>query len=146
MTDKARVMQGVIPYLVIDGADKAIAFYAKAFGAKDIGTMRTEDGKHVMHCQLEINGGGLMMSDAGIMREKQVPSDSYTMQLIIDDGDMWWKRAVDAGCKVTTPFEKQFWGDRYGRLSDPFGISWALNEPSEENRRVYDAQMKTKES
>ena len=133
MTDMERVMQGVIPYLMIDGADKAIEFYKKAFGAKDIGTIRTDDGKHVMHCQLEINGGGLMLSDAAIMGGKQTPSESYTMQLIIHHGDTWWKRAVDAGCKVTTPFEKQFWGDRYGRLQDPFGIDWALNEPGPEN-------------
>jgi len=58
MTDMARVMQGVIPYLNVDGADKVIAFYEKAFGAKDLRTMRSEDGKHVMHSQLEINGGG----------------------------------------------------------------------------------------
>ncbi len=129
MTDMARVMQGVIPYLSVDGADKAIEFYAKAFGAKDLGTMRTEDGKHVMHCQLEINGGALMLSDAAVMEGKQVPSDSYTMQLVVSEGDMWWNRAVDAGCVVEIPFEMQFWGDRWGKLRDPFDISWALLEP-----------------
>lgn len=140
MTDKARVMQGVIPYLSIEGAEKAIAFYTKAFGAKDLGTIKTPDGKHIMHCQLEINGGALMLSDTAIdpAGSGQKPSDSYMMQLIIREGDRWWKRAVDAGCKVDTPFEKQFWGDRWGRLRDPFGISWALNEPSEENRRAYE--------
>ena len=135
MTDMERVMQGVIPYLGIDGADKAIEFYKRAFGAKDLGTMRTEDGKHVMHCQLEINGGALMISDTVIMGGKQKPSDSYTMQLVSHEGDMWWKRAIDAGCTVTTPLEVQFWGDRYGRFTDPFGISWALVEPGPENAK-----------
>ena len=130
MTDMARVMQGVIPYLSIDGAAKAIAFYENAFAAKNLGDMKTEDGKHVMHCQLEINGGALMLSDAAIDPSGgQKPSSSYTMQLVTREGDMWWKRAVAAGCKVVTPLEMQFWGDRYGRLSDPFGISWALLEP-----------------
>jgi PhnB protein len=129
MTDMARVMQGVIPYLSVDRADKAIEFYEKAFGAKDLGTMRTEDGKHIMHCQLEINGGALMLSDAAVMEGKQVPSDSYTMQLVVGEGDMWWNRAVDAGCVVEIPFEMQFWGDRWGKLRDPFDISWALLEP-----------------
>jgi PhnB protein len=129
MTDMARVMQGVIPYLSVDGADKVIAFYEKAFGAKDLGTMRSEDGKHVMHSQLEINGGALMLSDAAIMEGKQVTSNSYTMQLVTREGDTWWKRAVDAGCTVDVPFAMQPWGDRWGKLRDPFGISWALLEP-----------------
>lgn len=129
MTDMARVMQGVIPYLNVDGADKVIAFYEKAFGAKDLGTMRTEDGKQVMHSQLEINGGALMLSEASLMEGKQVTSNSYTMQLVTREGDRWWKRAVDAGCTVDVPFAMQFWGDRWGKLRDPFGISWALLEP-----------------
>jgi len=129
MTDMERVMQGVIPYLNVDGADKVIAFYEKAFGAKDLGTMRTEDGKHVMHSQLEINGGALMLSEASLMEGKQVNSNSYTMQLVTREGDRWWKRAVDAGCVVEVPFEMQPWGDRWGKLRDPFGISWALLEP-----------------
>ena len=129
MTDMDRVMQGVIPYLSVDGADKVIAFYEKAFGAKDLGTMRTEDGKHVMHSQLEINGGALMLSEASLMEGKQVASNSYTMQLVTREGDRWWKRAVDAGCTVDVPFAMQFWGDRWGKLRDPSGISWALLEP-----------------
>jgi PhnB protein len=129
MTDMARVMQGVIPYLSVDGADKVIAFYEKAFGAKDLGTMRSEDGKHVMHSQLEINGGALMLSEASLMEGKQVTSSSYTMQLVTREGDRWWKRAIDAGCAVEVPFAMQFWGDRWGKLRDPFGISWALLEP-----------------
>jgi PhnB protein len=129
MADLERVMQGVIPYLSVDDADKVIAFYEKAFGAKDLGTMRTEDGKHVMHSQLEINGGAIMLSEASIMEGKQVVSGSYTMQLVTREGDRWWKRAVDAGCTVDVPFAMQFWGDRWGKLRDPFGISWALLEP-----------------
>jgi PhnB protein len=129
MADLERVMQGVIPYLSVDDADKVIAFYQKAFGAKDLGTMRTEDGKHVMHSQLEINGGALMLSEASLMEGKQVVSGSYTMQLVTREGDRWWKRAVDAGCTVDVPFAMQFWGDRWGKLRDPFGISWALLEP-----------------
>lgn len=129
MADLERVMQGVIPYLSVDDADKVIAFYEKAFGAKDLGTMRTEDGKQVMHSQLEINGGALMLSEASLMEGKQVVSGSYTMQLVTREGDRWWKRAVDAGCTVDVPFAMQFWGDRWGKLRDPFGISWALLEP-----------------
>ena len=70
-----------------------------------------------------------MLSEASLMEGKQVTSNSYTMQLVTREGDRWWKRAVDAGCTVDVPFAMQFWGDRWGKLRDPFGISWALLEP-----------------
>jgi PhnB protein len=52
------------------------------------------------------------------------------MSLVVADGDHWFNRAVEAGCTVTMPLERAFWGDRYGRLLDPFGIAWAIDEPS----------------
>ncbi len=53
------------------------------------------------------------------------------LQLILkaDEIDAWWKRAVDAGCTVEVPLDVMFWGDRWGRLKDPFGIGWAMNAP-----------------
>jgi uncharacterized glyoxalase superfamily protein PhnB len=59
------------------------------------------------------------------------PSHSFTMTVVVpSDVDTWWKRAVAAGCEVTMPLERQFWGDRYGTLRDPFGVNWAFNEPA----------------
>jgi PhnB protein len=55
------------------------------------------------------------------------------MQIVTDKGRFWFDRAVAAGCTVTMPFAPQFWGDTYGRVKDPFGIDWAVNEPSAEN-------------
>jgi uncharacterized glyoxalase superfamily protein PhnB len=128
-------MQGVIPYLAIDGADKAIAFYAQAFGAKLWGEPARDDKGRILNCSLEINGGVIMLMDA--MPERGAPAaqgdQGHTMQLVVIDGDFWWSRAAGAGCETTMPFEKQFWGDRYGRLRDPFGLDWAINEPSAEN-------------
>ena len=46
------------------------------------------------------------------------------------DVDAWWKRAVDAGCEIAMPLEKQFWGDRYGQVRDPFGVTWAMFAPA----------------
>lgn len=54
-------------------------------------------------------------------------SASYTTQLIVSDGDAWWKRAIDAGCKQKLPFAVAPWGDKYGQLVDPFEVIWALN-------------------
>ena len=52
------------------------------------------------------------------------------MQLVLDEADPWWTRAVEAGCTVTMPLARAPWGDRYGRLKDIFGIHWAMNEPA----------------
>ncbi len=125
------LMGGVIPYMVIDGAAQASEFYQKAFGAKEIARMPAQDGKRVMHGHLEINGGSMMICDPFPEHGHGFQaSPSATMQLVVKEGDTWWNRAVDAGCKVTMPFERAFWGDRYGRLVDPFGINWAINEPA----------------
>ena len=126
-------MTGVIPNFMVDGAARASEFYQKAFAAKEIGRYAHEDGKRLMHCHLEINGGSVMFNDP--MPEHGyplVPSSSYTMNLIVADGDLWWNRALEAGCKAQMPFERAFWGDRYGRMIDPFGIAWAIDEPAEQ--------------
>jgi uncharacterized glyoxalase superfamily protein PhnB len=129
-------MQGVIPYLNLEDARSAAAFYQKAFGAElegDITTM--PDSDKVANVALIINGGLIMMSDH-FPEMGQPPakgSVGFTMQLVITDGDLWWNRAVEAGCTIVTPFAQQFWGDRYGQLRDPFGIDWAMNEPSAES-------------
>jgi len=123
---------GVVPYLTIEGASDASAFYQKAFGAREIARMPGKDGKRLMHCQLEINGGALMLSDN--FPEMGLPpvqrSGSYTMQLVVADGDHWWKRALEAGCKEKLPFEVAPWGDKYGQLTDPFDVTWALSSPA----------------
>ncbi|MEZ5995310.1 MAG: glyoxalase/bleomycin resistance/extradiol dioxygenase family protein [Hyphomonadaceae bacterium] len=136
MADNASIMKGVIPYLAIDGARGAVDFYQKAFGAKVFGELANMPGtEKIANATLVINDGVLMLSDH--FPEHGQPAAKggrgFTMTLVINDGDMWWRRAVDAGCKIVTPFEKQFWGDRYGQLRDPFGVDWALNEPSAEN-------------
>lgn len=134
---KQRLMQGVIPYLAIDGAPAAIEFYKKAFAAHVFGDIAPMPGTtRVANASLVINGGVMMLSDQ--FAEHGQPAakggQGFTMTLVVEDGDLWWSRAVAAGCDVKKPFEKQFWGDRYGELRDPYGIDWAINEPSTENR------------
>ena len=133
-TDFQRLMQGVIPYLAIDGAEKAAELYRDAFAARQVGqTVKGQDGR-VMNIMLEINGGTLMLSDpfpeaADMPAAQAATSQGLTLQLIVADADGWWQRAVDAGCKGTHPVKLEFWGDRYGRVRDPFGLDWAFNEP-----------------
>lgn len=132
-----RLMKGVIPYLTIDGVDAAIAFYQKALGAKVFGeVVRGDDSGKVMNASLEINGGILMLNDHfPDMGEPPAKGGmGYMMQIVTRDGQAFWDRAIAAGCTIIAPFETQFWGDRWGRFSDPFGIDWAVNEPSAENQ------------
>lgn len=123
--------RGVIPHLIIDGAAKAADFYIKAFGATDLMRMPAEDGVRLMHCYLVVNGGGLMLMDPFPESGDAVQAPAgYLLHLNVDDVQAWWDRAVAAGCEVSMPLADQFWGDRYGHLKDPFGITWSLASPS----------------
>lgn len=128
----APLSPGVIPYLTMEDANAAVEFYERAFAAKVIGRMPGQDGKRLMHCHLEINGGALMLSDN--FPEMGLPpvrrSSSDTMQLVVSDGDLWWNRAIKAGCKEKLPFNVAPWGDKYGQLTDPFDVTWAINSPA----------------
>jgi PhnB protein len=124
---EAMTMQGLTPYINPSDAAAAAEFYKKAFGATDVKPMLADDGKRYMHCSMKINGSDLMMSDGfPEYGAPFVPPQGFNLHLQVDDPDFWWKRAVDAGCTVTMPLEKQFWGDIYGQLKDPYGITWAI--------------------
>jgi PhnB protein len=128
-----RVMQGVIPYLCLAGKSGAAAdFYIRAFGARDIGRMPMEDASgKFMHVQVEINGGALMLTDHTMMSsvEPGGPMPAGHLQLVVPDAQFWWDRAVAAGCTVIAPLERQFWGDTWGLIADPFGLKWAVLTP-----------------
>jgi PhnB protein len=126
-------MRGVIPYLSLDGrASEAVEFYARAFGAREQGRFVDEENPgRLMHIQIEINGGCLMMTDCRAPGETEPPRpQGFHLQLVVPDGDAWWSRALGAGCTIVMPFERQFWGDRWGMVRDPFGIDWAIDEPA----------------
>jgi uncharacterized glyoxalase superfamily protein PhnB len=124
-------MKGVIPHLNVVGAAKAAEFYQKAFGAQELMRLPAPDGERLMHCALVINGGSLFLCDCfpemGHGYEHQ-PSNSFTMHLQVDDIDAWFDRAVQAGAEVLEPVSLMFWGDRYGRLRDPFGVCWSMGQ------------------
>lgn len=122
--------QGVIPYLTIDGAAKAAEFYKEAFGATEAARMLAEDGKRLMHCHLIINGGSLMLADMFPEYGHTPAPPGAVMQLVVQDGESWWNRAIAAGCTPTLPFDLAPWGDRYGQMTDPFGVTWAFNQPA----------------
>ena len=128
-------MKGVIPHLNVVGAVKAAEFYQKAFGAQELMRLPAQDGERLMHCALVINGGSLFLCDCfpemGHGYEHQ-PSNSFTMHLQVDDIDAWFDRAVQAGAEVLEPVSLMFWGDRYGRLRDPFGVCWSMGQAAQQ--------------
>jgi uncharacterized glyoxalase superfamily protein PhnB len=131
-TNPDTLTKGVIPYIQVEGASKAVEFYKQAFGAKELSRAATDDGKKLMNCQLEINGGVIMVMDA--MPEHGFPfqpTNSVTLQLMVPDGQGWFDRAVAAGCKVSSPFQKMFWGDLWGAVTDPFEIHWGIDQPAD---------------
>jgi uncharacterized glyoxalase superfamily protein PhnB len=126
-----QVLGGVVPYLMVDGASKAAAFYQRAFGAEEAGRHPVDDQGRTMHIHLYINGGSVMLSDPypEYGHALQQPQ-AFSLMLPVADIDAWWKRAVDAGAEIVMPLELMFWGDRYGQLRDPFGVIWALDAPA----------------
>jgi uncharacterized glyoxalase superfamily protein PhnB len=124
------VKSGAIPYLSLDGALKAVEFYQKAFGA-EIAAMQPADAKgRTMHAHLYINGASVMMSDFYPEHGHAVVAPAgFNILLTVDDIDALYQRAIDAGATATMAPQDMFWGDRYGQLKDPFGVTWALNQP-----------------
>lgn len=122
------VMSGVIPYLSLDGrAAEALDFYARAFGAEELERLAEPgDPARLMHAGTVINGRALMMTDSGMGGEGPPARNFGHLQLVVADGRAWWDRAVAAGCAVVEPYARQFWGDDWGLLEDPFGFRWAV--------------------
>jgi PhnB protein len=122
-------MHTVTPHLVCDGAADAIAFYKKAFNAKESARMPGPGGK-IMHAQLTIGDSHIMLVDEfpemGGFGPKHYKGTPVTLHLYVPDVDAAYKQAVDAGATAKMPPADMFWGDRYGVLVDPFGHSWSL--------------------
>jgi len=110
----------VTPFLTLKDAAGAIEFYKKAFGAQERFRMPTPDGK-VAHAELQIGDSVVMLSEA-----LQEPVTSASIYLYVPNADAMFDRAVEAGAQSTMPLADMFWGDRYGRLTDPFGVRWGI--------------------
>jgi len=118
------------PFLTVRDASRAIDFYKQAFGA-DVrgGVAKGPDGK-VMHAELKIGDSIIMLSDEypefGSLSPQSGGSTAMGLHIYVDDVDNAFDRAVKAGAHVDMPVMDQFWGDRYGRLKDPFGHKWSV--------------------
>jgi uncharacterized glyoxalase superfamily protein PhnB len=122
-------MHSITPHLVCAGASKALDFYQKAFGATELARLPGPDGR-LMHAAMKIGDSTVMLADEmpewGSLGPKALKGSPVTIHLYVEDVDALVARAVKAGAKVTMPVEEQFWGDRYGKLEDPFGHHWSV--------------------
>jgi uncharacterized glyoxalase superfamily protein PhnB len=122
-------MHTVTPHLVCAGAADAIEFYKKAFNATEVGRLAGQQGK-LMHAMIRIGDSSVMLvdefPDCGSFGPKSLKGSPVTIHLYVEDVDAFVKRAVAAGAKITMPVDDMFWGDRYGRLEDPFGHRWSV--------------------
>lgn len=134
----------VTPFLAVNGAREAIAFYKQAFGAEERAVGLAPDGK-VIHSEIKIGDSIVMVMDPMMGAATQVG-----VHLYVPDVDALWAKATAAGCQVVLPLGDQFWGDRYGVLSDKWGNRWSMAThkedvpPDEMKRRMEEAfkQMK----
>jgi PhnB protein len=141
----------ITPSIVCQGAARAIEFYKEVFHAKEISRM-TGPGGTIGHAELQIGDSRLMLSDEFPGMAAAPPANgpsSSALHVYTAEVDAMFERAVKAGCKVESPLQDQFWGDRYGKVRDPFGHTWGLAKhiedvaPQEMERRAsaWMAQM-----
>ncbi len=139
----------VTPYLIVRGGARAIEFYQKAFGAKELFRMAQPDGR-VGHAELQIGDSRVMLADehpeTGQRSPQSIGGSAVTIHLYVPDVDATVARAAAAGAKVTRPVENQFYGDRNGGVTDPFGHLWFVSThvedvpPDELERRAAKAR------
>lgn len=146
------VQQKVVakPYLSVRNAAAALEFYKNGFGAEVIFRLDEPDGR-IGHAQIRIGDAELMLADEypeyGIFSPQTIGGSAVTIHLEVDNADAFVDRAAAAGAKVIRPVKDEFYGERSGRIQDPFGHNWTVSQPievlsEEEIQRRYDEMVK----
>jgi PhnB protein len=137
----------VYPYLCVHSTAEAIDFYTRAFDAKEVFRL-TEPSGRIGHAEIKIGPATLMLADEfpehGIRGPRSLGGTTFSIHLHVDDVDKAFEQAVNAGALVIRPLKDQFYGERSGRLRDPFGHEWLLGSHLEtvtpdEMQRRYNA-------
>ena len=132
----------VTPYLIVPDAVAAMEFYSQAFGAGHFMRMPGPGGQGTMHAEMKIGDSIVMLSDENPQWEMKSPGtlggSPVSLMIYVEDVDAAFARAVAAGCEVKFPVTHMFWGDRMGKLADPYGYQWSLASHVEE---VPEAEM-----
>ena len=123
------------PHLIVRDATRAIEFYKQAFGAEELVRMPGPGGK-LMHAEIKIGNSIFFLVDEfpefGSRAPQSLGGSPVTLHLYVEDVDALFNRAVAAGATAQMPVQDQFWGDRYGKLADPFGHEWSIATHKEE--------------
>lgn len=124
-----------IPHLIVSDGRAALEFYKEAFGAEEGHQMMSPDGKKLMHGELTLDGHTFFLSDEFNASEGGTCKSPATLggtcvrvTLVVDDADRVAERAVAAGAQVLMPVQDMFWGARYGKILDPYGHEWGINQ------------------
>jgi PhnB protein len=143
--------RSVTPYLTLDDAAKALDFYKRAFGAQQTVRMDAPGGK-IAHAEMKIGDSMIMLGDempnSGSRSPKSLGGTTAGVMLYVEDVDKVFNQAVSAGAEAEMPPTDMFWGDRYGKLKDPFGHSWSVAThkedvaPAEMQKRMQDMMAK----
>jgi PhnB protein len=140
----------VTPYLIVKGAARAIDFYKKAFGARELMRLAGPDGR-IGHAEIQIGDSPVMLADehpeAGYLSPQSGGKSGVSLCLYVEDVDALATQAVAAGATVRRPVQDQFYGDRSGTFADPFGHVWTIathkeDVSPEEVHRRFEATMK----
>ncbi|HUA90566.1 MAG TPA: VOC family protein [Steroidobacteraceae bacterium] len=119
----------VTPYLIVDGAARAIDYYQRAFGATELLRM-TDKGGRIGHAELRVGDSVVMMADAhpdmGYRSPHSLGGTAVSILLYVADVDATFRRAIEAGGKLRREVADQFYGDRMGTFEDPFGHVWTI--------------------
>ncbi|HUF26754.1 MAG TPA: VOC family protein [Gemmatimonadaceae bacterium] len=119
----------VTPTIVVRDASDAIDFYKRAFGAEEVNRMAGPDGK-IMHAEIRIGDSVVMLGEEnpqwGAVSPLSTNGNPGSLHIYVDDADAAFARAVREGAKVRHPLEDAFWGDRYGKVTDPYGHEWGI--------------------
>lgn len=125
----------VTPYLVVDGAVRAIEFYQKAFGATEVLRMDMPGGK-IGHAEIQIGDSRIMLADENPEWDARGPKSfggtPVSLMIYVENCDAVQARAVTAGATVVMPVTDQFYGDRSGCVNDPFGHKWNISTHKED--------------
>ena len=128
-----------IPHLIVGNGPAAVAFYKAAFGAEEGHQMMTPDGKKLLHGELIIDGHKIFVSDEFSASEggsckspETLGGTDVRITLLVDDADATVAQVVAAGAHVLMPVQDMFWGGRYGKIVDPFGHEWGINQQLQE--------------
>lgn len=126
----------IIPYLTVNRADEAISFYEAAFGFEETGPRLEDNQGNIIHTELVLDDNSIMLSEEmpgfGNKGPKSLRGTSVRISLKVDDAHGLASRAQTAGAKLEAPVEDQFYGQRTGRLIDPYGHVWIITQEVEQ--------------